>query len=195
MKRPAAAALDAETQLAAAPADHKSELRLWLRLFACSTLIERSIRRRLHRRFGETLPRFDLLAQLERSEGGMTLSELSHRMMVSNGNLTALVERLAAAGLIDRRTAETDRRAQVVTLTAAGRRAFRRMAAEHEGWIAEMTAGLSRRDTLELMRLLAKLKSSARQAIEQERPPEGSRERRPKRLEERFDGINLEGIK
>ena len=90
--------LDAETKVAERPDDHKTELRLWLRLLTCTTLIENEVRRRLRDNFDITLPRFDLLAQLDRAPNGMTLGELSQRMMVSNGNITGLVDRLVGAG-------------------------------------------------------------------------------------------------
>lgn len=159
---------DAETRLDQAPAADHPELRLWLRLFTCSTLVESTIRRRLRAEFGETLPRFDLLAQLAKVPAGLALSELSKRMMVSNGNLTALVERLVEAGWIERRTSATDRRVQVARLTTAGRAAFRKMAAAHERWIVEMTGGLEPQETEQLMELLAKWKASARRAFERE---------------------------
>ena len=95
--------LDAETKVAERPADHKAELRLWLRLLTCEQLIEAEVRRRLRDSFDVTLPRFDLMAQLDRAPNGMTLGELSQRMMVSNGNVTGLVDRLVAQGLIRRR--------------------------------------------------------------------------------------------
>ena len=157
--------LDAETKAVEMPEDHREELRLWLRLLTCSTLIEGEVRRRLRERFDVTLPRFDLMAQLDRAPDGMTLSDLSKRMMVSNGNLTGLVERLAASGHLDRRTSESDRRAQVISLTALGRAEFRAMAAEHEHWIADLFGDLTRREQEDLMRLLAKTKMSARRAI------------------------------
>lgn len=157
--------LDAETKAIEMPEDHRDELRLWLRLLTCSTLIEGEVRRRLRDRFDVTLPRFDLMAQLDKTPEGMTLSDLSKRMMVSNGNLTSLVDRLVASGHIDRRVSENDRRAQIVNLTAAGRKEFRAMAAEHEAWIAEIFAGLTQREQKDLMRLLAKTKLSARNAI------------------------------
>jgi DNA-binding MarR family transcriptional regulator len=157
--------LDAETKAVEMPEDHREELRLWLRLLTCSTLIEGEVRRRLRERFDVTLPRFDLMAQLDKAPDGMTLSDLSKRMMVSNGNLTGLVERLAASGHLDRRVSRTDRRAQVISLTASGRAEFRAMAAEHEGWIAALFGDLSRKEQADLMRLLAKTKLSARRAI------------------------------
>lgn len=157
--------LDAETKVAERPHDHKDELRLWLRLFTCKELIESEVRRRLREDFAFTLPRFDLMAQLDRARKGMTLGELSQRMMVSNGNVTGLVDRLVTQGLIDRRPSPDDRRAQIVSLTAEGRRLFRAMARANEDWIGEMFADLSNGDIEALLRLLAKAKMSARAAI------------------------------
>ena len=157
--------LDAETKVAERPHDHRDELRLWLRLFTCKEVIETEVRRRLRDSFEVTLPRFDLLAQLDRAPKGMTLGELSQRMMVSNGNVTGLVERLVEQGLINRRPSPKDRRAQIVSLTAEGRRFFRAMARENGDWIGEMFADLSSGDIETLLRLLAKTKASARKAI------------------------------
>jgi DNA-binding MarR family transcriptional regulator len=161
----AALPLDAETKVAERPADHEAELRLWLRLLTCTTLIEGEVRRRLRDEFDVTLPRFDLMAQLDKAPNGMTLGELSQRMMVSNGNVTGLAERLVEQGLLDRRPSPNDRRSQIVSLTAEGRRAFRAIARTHEDWIAEMLAGLDTADIDALMGLLAKTKKSARKAV------------------------------
>jgi DNA-binding MarR family transcriptional regulator len=157
--------LDAETKVAERPADHEAELRLWLRLLTCTTLIEGEVRRRLRDEFDVTLPRFDLMAQLDKAPNGMTLGELSQRMMVSNGNVTGLAERLVEQGLLDRRPSPNDRRAQIVSLTAEGRRTFRAMARTHEDWIAQIFAGLDAADVDQLMELLAKTKTSARKAV------------------------------
>ncbi|NBJ10841.1 MarR family winged helix-turn-helix transcriptional regulator [Microvirga arsenatis] len=157
--------LDAETKAVEMPEDHREELRLWLRLLTCTTLIEGEVRRRLRERFDVTLPRFDLMAQLEKAPDGMMLSDLSKRMMVSNGNLTGLVERLVASGHIARTVSPTDRRAMVISLTDTGRAEFRAMASEHEHWIADLFGDLTPKDRNELMRLLAKAKLSARRAI------------------------------
>jgi DNA-binding MarR family transcriptional regulator len=157
--------LDAETKVAERPHDHKDELRLWLRLFTCKELIEADVRRRLRDTFDVTLPRFDLMAQLDRTPKGMTLGELSQRMMVSNGNVTGLVDRLVEQGLINRKPSPKDRRAQIVSLTAQGRKVFRSMARTNGDWMGEFFADLSSDDIDALMRLLAKTKSSARRAI------------------------------
>jgi DNA-binding MarR family transcriptional regulator len=157
--------LDAETKVAERPGDHEAELRLWLRLLTCTALIEGEVRRRLRDEFDVTLPRFDLMAQLDKAPNGMTLGELSQRMMVSNGNVTGLAERLVEQGVLDRRPSPTDRRAHIVSLTAEGRRTFRAMARTHEDWIAEIFAGLNAAELDTLMALLAKTKASARSAV------------------------------
>jgi len=97
----------------------------------------------------------------------MTLSDVSKRMMVSNGNVTGLVERLVESGHLDRRTSDTDRRVQVIRLTKIGRAEFRKMAAEHETWIADIFSDLTPKDVRELMRLLAKTKASAQKSAKQ----------------------------
>jgi DNA-binding MarR family transcriptional regulator len=157
--------LDAETKVAERPDDHKTELRLWLRLLTCTALIEGEVRRRLRENFAVTLPRFDLLAQLDRASGGMTLGELSRRMMVTNGNITGPVDRLVEQGLIRRRALPNDRRVQIVSLTAEGRKTFRTMARANADWMAEMFAELPGDDIEALMQLLAKTKSSAGKAL------------------------------
>lgn len=157
--------VDAESKVAERPEDHKTELRLWLRLLACANLIEVEIRQRLRERFDTTLPRFDLMAQLERTEDGLLLGELSRRMMVSNGNVTGLVERLVQSGLIERNANESDRRAVRVRLTNEGRRVFAEMAREHADWIAEFFEGLGEEDQEALLSQLSVLKSSVLTAI------------------------------
>src|SRR5258708_15979890 len=109
--------LDSETKAVELPEDHGDELRLWLRLLTCTTLIEGEVRSRLRERFDVTLPRFDLMAQLDKVPDGMTLSDVSKRMMVSNGNVTGLVERLVESGHLDRRTSAADRRVPLIPLT------------------------------------------------------------------------------
>jgi DNA-binding MarR family transcriptional regulator len=158
--------LDSETKAVELPEDHGNELRLWLRLLTCTTLIEGEVRSRLRERFDVTLPRFDLMAQLDKVPDGMTLSDVSKRMMVSNGNVTGLVERLVESGHLDRRTSDIDRRVQVIRLTKIGRAEFRKMAAEHETWIADIFSDLTPKDVRELMRLLAKTKSSAQKSAQ-----------------------------
>jgi DNA-binding MarR family transcriptional regulator len=140
--------------------DDKLELRVWLRLLTCANLVEGQVRNGLRETFDITLPRFDLLAQLDRAPDGLTMGELSNRLMVSNGNVTGLTERLVNEGLVARLPSPRDRRESRVKLTAQGKRVFDRMTPVHERWIDELLAGLTRAEMAQLLELLGKLKSS-----------------------------------
>jgi DNA-binding MarR family transcriptional regulator len=143
-----------------APEPDQAELRLWLRLLTCTSLIEREVRARMRREFAMTLPRFDVLAQLDRAPDGLSMGALSDRLMVSAGNITGLIDRLAAEGLVERESRPGDRRTVQVRLTAAGKQAFDAMTPTHHGWIADLLAGLDRRDRQALYDLLGRLKTA-----------------------------------
>ena len=143
---------------ARAHAEHPEELRLWLRLLTCTQLVERELRTRLRDEFDTTLPRFDLMAQLERVPSGLRMSELSRRMMVTGGNVTGITDQLEAEGLVERVPVEGDRRAFSVRLTPAGRKQFKAMAERHESWIVDAFAGLSSTEIQALHQLLGKVK-------------------------------------
>jgi len=136
-------------------------LRVWLRLLTCTQLIERVVRSRLRERFGTTLPRFDLMAQLERHPEGVKMNELSRLLMVTGGNVTAIVDQLEDEGLVERVDQPADRRAFFIKLTRAGGRRFAEMAREHEEWVVGLLEGMSRREQDELLGLLAKVKQHA----------------------------------
>src|SRR5262245_43505372 len=123
--------------------DHHQALKLWLRLLACTNRIEGVVRNRLRSDFATTLPRFDLLSQLEREPDGLTMGELSQRLMVTGGNVTGITDQLETEGLAKRKPHPADRRAYTVRLTPQGRRQFLRMAAVHEQWVIELFAGWS----------------------------------------------------
>ncbi|MEA2722067.1 MAG: hypothetical protein QOJ39_3931 [Candidatus Eremiobacteraeota bacterium] len=146
-----------DTESRATHDDHLS-VRVWLRLLACTNLIGGRVASRLRDDFDITLPRFDFMSQLERNPGGLRMTEISKRMMVTGGNITRIADQLLAEGLITRSVAPGDRRASIVKLSAAGRRAFGEMARRHEGWIVEMFAGVSETERNQLYALLAKLK-------------------------------------
>jgi DNA-binding MarR family transcriptional regulator len=146
---------------ARAHSEHPEALRLWLRLLTCTQLVEKQVRGRLRERFDTTLPRFDLMAQLERAPEGLKMNELSRRMMVTGGNVTGITDQLASEGLVDRVDVEGDRRAYRVRLTPKGRKLFHEMAAQHEGWIVEAFGALNEKDIATLHRLLGKVKDHA----------------------------------
>ncbi|HXS20252.1 MAG TPA: MarR family transcriptional regulator [Steroidobacteraceae bacterium] len=149
------AALDAETRV---HDDHHVSLRLWLRLLSCTNQIGSRVRQNLQSSFDTTLPRFDLMAQLERAPQGLKMSELSQRMMVTGGNVTGITDGLEKEGLVVREIDSADRRVFRVRLTAEGQRQFRRMAAEHERWVIDLFGALSPRQKKQLLDLLGELK-------------------------------------
>src|ERR1044071_8346353 len=148
--------LDLETR--ATQGDHQA-LRLWLRLLSCTVQIENKVRLRLRREFNMTLPRFDLMAQLERSPGGLRMNELSRRLMVSGGNVTGITDQLERQHLVTREDCPGDRRAFTVRLTFSVRKLFAEMAVRHEQWIIELLGGLSRDEKEAMIHELGKLKA------------------------------------
>ena len=143
-----------------APPHSKQSLRLWLRLLGCTLIVEKRLRTRLDADFTTTLPRFDVLAALERHPQGLKMSALSEFLMVSNGNVTGVVSRLIQDGLVTRTIVAEDRRAATVRLTRRGRESFSRMAAANERWMDSMFADLSDHQIEELLRLLGHARRS-----------------------------------
>lgn len=137
--------------------DHEA-LRLWLRILACNNIVEADLRTRLRQGFDCTLPRFDLMAQLDRNPDGLKMRELSQRLMVTGGNVTGLTDKLVQEGLVERREDPRDRRVYTVRLTESGKRQFQRMASQHEAWVVELFGGLDHAEKATLFELLGKLK-------------------------------------
>ena len=140
----------------------KQELRLWLRVLSTSKLISQEIRRRLRREFDATLPQFDILSQLYREKDGLRLGELSRRAMVTNGNVTGLVERLEQDGYVARERLDDDRRVTVAMLTDKGRRTFGAMAEAHEQWLRDMLADVDPIVVSGLLTHMGQVKQSVR---------------------------------
>ena len=139
-------------------AEHPQALRLWLRLLTCTQLIETRVRAGLREKFDTTLPRFDLMAQLQRSPEGLRMNELSRRMMVTRGNITGITNQLVSEGLVARADEATDGRVWRVKLTPKGQKQFAAMALEHENWIVNAFGGLSDKDVSTLHGLLGRVK-------------------------------------
>ena len=146
--------------------EHPEALRLWLRMLTCTQLVEKQVRAQLREQFDTTLPRFDLMAQLERNPEGLKMNELSRRMMVTGGNVTGITDQLVTEGLVERVDVEGDRRAYRVRLTPRGRKLFDEMAREHESWIVSAFEGLSLREVESLHKLLGKVKQHHNAAAE-----------------------------
>ena len=153
-------ATNSEDRETAASKGDRLEIRMWLRLLTCTTLIERELRSRLNSEFSTTLPRFDALAQLERAPEGLTMGQLSARMMVSGGNVTGVVDRLVKDGQVERVVVPGDRRSNVVRLTADGKALFDQMAAEHHRCLHRLLGDLDYPVVDSLFESLGRLKAS-----------------------------------
>ncbi len=138
--------------------DDKARLRLWLRLLQSTRKLETELRERLRLEFKITLPRFDVLAALFRKPEGMLMSELSRYLVVSNGNVTGIIDRLVADCLVMRTQREGDRRTSIVHLTSQGREDFIKMAAVHEAWVNELLGDVSPEDAENLTQMLEQIK-------------------------------------
>ena len=149
---------------------HPEALRLWLRMLTCTQLIEKQVRSGLRDEFNTTLPRFDLMAQLERAPLGMKMNELSRRMMVTGGNITPVTDQLVKEGLVERMSLPNDRRAWLIRLTPAGRALFKKMARRHEAWIVAAFSSLDSHELNQLHALLGQVKQHARPTDNTENP-------------------------
>ena len=103
------------------------------------------------------------MAQLERHRDGLTMGELSRRMMVSGGNITVIVDQLEKEKLVQRQVAPADRRSFKVLLTIMGRKTFVSMALAHEQWVVDLFGGLTGAQQKQLNTLLGHLKSDMNQ--------------------------------
>jgi len=125
----------------------KQRLRLWIRILRTARAIEAEVRERLRTQFGVTLPQFDVMAALDRKPEGMTMSELSRFLMVSNGNVTGIIDRLVDSKLVTRKAPEEDRRAIIVRLTPQGASRFATMAEAHESWVNRLLSEFNETNT------------------------------------------------
>ena len=135
----------------------KRRLRLWLRLLSVTRITEAELREFLRVEHSSTLPRFDVMAALRRAKVELTMSELSRRLLVSNGNTTTVVDRLELDGFVTRTPSSADRRVVHVALTETGRRHFDELAAEHEARLDSLFAGVSASEVDVLEELLQRL--------------------------------------
>ena len=149
----------------------RPSVRVWLRLLSCTMAIEKEVQRRFIER-GMTLPRFDVLAALDR-HSELTMGALSQSLLVSNGNVTQLVQKLIRDGLVEMHKPPKDRRSSIVRLTPEGRQVFTTLARVHQDWIDEMIGGLDFTLRERLYVALGVLKMSIADASANGKPAKG----------------------
>lgn len=136
------------------------DLRIWIRLLGCAKIIEKRLRRNFQEQFDTTLPRFDVLAALDRATDGLNMGGLSRALLVSNGNVTSIVRQLEDQGLLLSRPDPRDGRSAIVSLTEFGKAHFAELAAAHRIWVAEALQNFPPDNQHRLLRLLIDLKAS-----------------------------------
>lgn len=140
-----------------------NHLRTWLRYLSCGRLIENEIRSRLRREFQTTLPRYEVMAQLEQFPQGIKMSELSKHLMVTNGNITGIAHQLIKEGLIQRTTQSDDRRSSLLSLTDKGRAQLTTISDAHNEWVCSVFGQLSNEHIDQMMAGLEQLKKHSQQ--------------------------------
>lgn len=136
------------------------EIRVWLRLLSCSTAIEKRLRRLLVEDHDTTLPRFDVMATLDRKPEGQSMGELSRALLVSNGNVTAIIRQLEQQELVVSRPDPQDRRSSIVALSPKGKNAFDELAAAHHALVHRVFRHFPQDKQKQLFELLADLRRS-----------------------------------
>lgn len=142
--------------------DRREDVRTWLQMVKAVLPMERDVNRLFGRLFGQSLPRFDVLAQLDLDdEDGLPVGTLAERLIASAGNITHLITRMEREGLVARATDPQDRRSQIVRITPAGLAMYQEMAVTHDRWVAKRLAGLTRAEKTTLKALLRKMRQGA----------------------------------
>jgi DNA-binding MarR family transcriptional regulator len=150
----------AEPRTADAVGASATDLRMWVRLLACAKIVEKRLRRNFEEQFNTTLPRFDVMAALDRAPEGLNMGALSRALLVSNGNVTSIVRQLQAQRLVTSVPDPQDGRSAIVALTRKGRTYFTALAAAHHQWVAEALREFPVDRQEALLALLSDLKSS-----------------------------------
>ena len=135
----------------------KRRLKMWIRLLGVTRAAENELREYLRLKHDTTLPRFDVMAALYRRREGVTMSELSRMLLVSNGNATTVVDRLEADGFVRPTPSETDRRTVFVALTPSGLAEFEGLAEGHETEVSKLFSGISEADLEAMTEILKRM--------------------------------------
>lgn len=129
------------------------------RLLEVQGRLERRLGADLEARVGLPHAWFEVLIRLSRSEHGrLTMTALAEQVMLTTGGVTRLVDRMAAAGLVERLPCATDRRVAYAAITGAGRTKLAEASAVHAGNLRSVFEGFSDRDRATLDALLDRLR-------------------------------------
>ena len=127
-------------------------LRVWFRLMRLETRMRTAVGEGL-RHIGLSVPQCDVLTTLTEREG-VSQQGLAERLYVTKGNISGLIDRLVAAGLVERRAIAADKRQHAIFLTEAGRKAAEAAIACQRRFVAKTIGRLPPEQLATLERLL-----------------------------------------
>ena len=102
-------------------ADNERQRLAWSQLLSTHALAMRMVEAKLKAVGQPPLAWYDLLLELERAGGELRIGDLAEQLVIERYNMTRLLDRMAAEGLIDRRPDAMDRRGALAVITQAGR--------------------------------------------------------------------------
>jgi len=126
--------------------------RVWFRFLRLETRIRLAVTNRL-KAVGLSIAQCDVLTTLTEREG-LSQQDLAERLYVTKGNISGLIDRLTAAGLVERRTIASDRRSHAIFLTPAGRNAAQQGIEAQQNFVTETLGRMGAGDLAEFERLL-----------------------------------------
>ena len=115
-------------------------------------------------RFGITATQLNVLKLLQEI-GALSSSELSRRLAAQNSTVTGIVDRMAAAGLVQREQSAEDRRVWKVQLTERGREIAERIEVAPWDLLRSALSALPADELAQLIRTLTKVASHVEQAV------------------------------
>jgi MarR family transcriptional regulator, 2-MHQ and catechol-resistance regulon repressor len=104
---------------------------------------------------------FEVLLRISRADGGqISMGALAQQVALTSGGITRLLDRMIAAGLVQRVPCPTDRRVYLAALTENGRAKLEEAAKVHAANLRQVFAGFSARDLHVLDALLDRLRAA-----------------------------------
>ncbi|MBZ0217904.1 MAG: MarR family transcriptional regulator [Fimbriimonadaceae bacterium] len=144
-------------------ARNRAATRFWFHLVRSARLIEARANQRMRKGYGQSMARFDVLAQLVHfaEESGLDwvpTGQLAGKLIATSSNATGLLDRMVSEDLITRRASPVDRRSFEIAITGSGRAVLEEMDQNLLQWIGEMLTEIPVEDLAEMTQHLIKIR-------------------------------------
>lgn len=127
-----------------------------INLIRTDSLVTTALSRRF-RRHGLSLSGFNALVILRQAPDGVNPHEIADRLLVTRAAVTAILNGLAAKGLVNRNPSGADGRMTLIEITAAGKKLLDRLLPEHFAAERAMASVLGANEKELLISLLGRL--------------------------------------